>query len=98
MADIAVTNRNRYDELDFLRAAACLMVVIVHASSDYFYLDGPQWIAANVYDSIVRCAVPLFFMLSGALLMKRAASEPVADLNKKRYLRILRLRLHLRFP
>jgi len=90
MTDLTDTkNSERYSELDFLRAAACLMVVIVHASSDYFYSAGHEWIAANVYDSMVRCAVPLFFMLSGALLMKRAAEEPVADFVKKRYMRIL---------
>ena len=80
---------NRYEQLDLVRAAACLMVVLIHSSADFFYAKDAGWLAANVYDAMVRCAVPLFFMLSGALLMKKAAEEPAPSFVKRRYARIL---------
>ena len=84
-----VKNANRYEQLDLVRAAACLMVVLIHSSADFFYAKDAGWLAANVYDAMVRCAVPLFFMLSGALLMKKAAEEPAPEFITRRYARIL---------
>lgn len=56
---------------DVIRAMASMMVVVIHVSASLFYRFEAGWVAANVYDSLSRSAVPLFFMISGALLVPR---------------------------
>jgi surface polysaccharide O-acyltransferase-like enzyme len=62
---------------DVCRVFAIFGVVLIHACGAVFYQYGkiPQgnWLAANLLDSLVRCSVPLFVMLSGALLLKPGA-------------------------
>lgn len=56
---------------DVIRVMASMMVVVIHVSASLFYRFEAGWVAANVYDSLSRSAVPLFFMISGALLVPR---------------------------
>ena len=81
-------NASRAEWADALRAVACLMVVGIHVCGVGWYslpVTGFDWNAANVLDSALRGAVPLFFMLSGAFLLEKDP-EP-----KKLLLRTLRL-------
>ena len=59
---------------DALRVVACVMVVGIHVCGVGWY-DLPaasfNWNVANVADSALRAAVPLFFMLSGAFLLEK---------------------------
>jgi surface polysaccharide O-acyltransferase-like enzyme len=60
---------------DLCRVVAIFGVVLIHAcgaAALYQYGKIPQmdWLSANFLDSLVRCSVPLFVMLSGALLLK----------------------------
>lgn len=59
--------------LDNLRATACLMVVALHSAAGYLYqfneINQSEWMFANIIDSSVRACVPLFFMISGYLLL-----------------------------
>lgn len=59
---------------DVCRVFAIFGVVVIHACGAVFYQYGkiPQgnWLSANLIDSLVRCSVPLFIMLSGAFLLK----------------------------
>lgn len=73
--------------MDVARAAACAMVVLLHIASTYFYSFGPLWIPSNIYDSLTRGSVPIFFMLSGALLLWK--DEPILPFYRKRVLRIV---------
>jgi len=73
--------------IDFARALACLLVVVVHISATDFYAFGPRWWPANFYDSIARIAVPVFFLISGALVLIR--DEPICTFYKKRIGRVL---------
>lgn len=69
--------------LDYLRAFACLMVIIVH-SGEFFYIGAEHpvtvasenglWVA--IYNSITRSAVPLFVMTSGYLLFPVRTDTP----------------------
>lgn len=62
----------RYDHtLDGLRLVASLLVIAVHVCAQGFAQLGRHWWAINAYDSVARVAVPLFFMVSGALLLPR---------------------------
>lgn len=73
--------------LDFCRVVACLMVVVLHLSTPSVNPVDPDWITFNIYNSFVRPCVPLFLMLSGALLLGK--KEACAFFYTKRYLRVL---------
>lgn len=73
--------------IDGLRVVACFMVVLLHVSAMHIHEFGPTWWAANVWDSLSRACVPLFFMLSGSTLLGR--SESLTEFFSKRALRIL---------
>ena len=61
-------SKQRNLSMDLLRVIACFIVVAVHANSSwkYFPIDSPQWRVTIGYESFVRSAVLLFFMISGA--------------------------------
>lgn len=73
--------------MDVTRAVACSMVVLLHVSAVYFHAFSPQWGESNFLDSATRCCVPLFFMLSGALLLEK--EESIAQFYRRRIPRIL---------
>lgn len=60
---------------DLCRVLAIFGVVVIHACGSFFNKYGTiaegDWLSVNFLDSLVRCSVPLFVMLSGALLLKR---------------------------
>ncbi|MBI6634011.1 acyltransferase family protein [Pseudomonas paralactis] len=72
--------------LDFARVIACLMVVFLHVSAAGIGVFDENWMYSNIYDSFVRSCVPIFLMISGALLLCRKQSA--LDFYKKRFLRI----------
>lgn len=64
--------QNRVIYFDILRILACILVVLVHVSGEIFNtadMDAPIWQLANFYNCIGIMGVPIFFMLSGALLL-----------------------------
>ncbi|MGB7815440.1 MAG: acyltransferase family protein [Methylotenera sp.] len=60
---------------DLCRVVAMFGVVLIHSCGATFYQYGKvpigDWLSANFLDSLSRCSVPLFVMISGALLLKR---------------------------
>jgi surface polysaccharide O-acyltransferase-like enzyme len=83
--------KERFLWADVLRVMAIAAVVIVHVAADIIteWRSVPRnaWWVANFYDSLARGAVPIFVMLSGALLLSQA--ESYRDFFKKRLRRIL---------
>lgn len=76
---------NRNVSFDLLRFFAAMMVVLLHVSAQNWYTVEPTsraWLAMNLYDSMARSAVPLFFMLSGAFILKK--DIPIKELYKKK--------------
>lgn len=64
-------NKNRIYYIDILRVIACLSVIIIHSSATYVTKNWGSfnfWIG-NILDSLSRIGVPLFIMISGALLL-----------------------------
>ena len=58
--------------LDGLRVFATLAVIFLHVSAGYWGSEevvSSSWMAANLYDGMVRWCVPVFVMISGALLL-----------------------------
>lgn len=61
--------------ISFLRILATLSVIVIHVSGPLVVKFGEissfDWNVANFYDSISRYSVPLFFMISGSLLLSQ---------------------------
>lgn len=59
---------------DLLRILACIMVISIHVSAKNFYkipLESFDWNILNIFDSISRASVSLFFMISGAFFLNK---------------------------
>jgi surface polysaccharide O-acyltransferase-like enzyme len=77
-------------DIDFVRVIACFAVILIHVSSDYVELlnvNSSGWWVANFYDSISRFCVPIFIMVSGAILLDR---EPEKYHIKNRVVKIVK--------
>jgi surface polysaccharide O-acyltransferase-like enzyme len=82
--------------VDLIRTIAIILVILLHTcieavpNIDIMSPQGVQlWWTSNVYNSISRTAVPLFVMLTGALLLQpNKANEPLRVFFKKRWNRI----------
>lgn len=62
--------RTKY--FDVLRVLATVSVVFLHINAEKFYsvdISSRNWLVFNISDSIVRWAVPIFVMISGALFL-----------------------------
>ena len=72
--------------VDIVRVTATFSVIWLHSAAPlldkYNELSIENWWVGNIYDSMVRMCVPLFFMLSGYLLLDK--DESLADFFKKR--------------
>lgn len=81
-------------QVDLIRTAAVLGVLLLHAANDLTTqtmsdLETWRWITVSIYQSIGRMGVPLFVMLTGALLLAPAKKdEPLGVFFKKRFSRI----------
>jgi len=82
--------KERVVYFDYLRVAATIAVVVIHvAAQNWNKLNSRsfEWNVLNVYDSIVRWGVPIFVMISGALLLSKEIG--VKDLYFKKILRLI---------
>ncbi len=90
--------------LDYARVVACLMVMFVHASENFYGADPAVGMAGNVsmlanesnrfwvafYDGgLSRTAVPIFFMVSAFLLVPMRQGQTMTAFYKRRFMRIL---------
>lgn len=69
-----VTTTTRKTFLDLLRIIACFLVIVNHTNSYIFLGTSPQsltWFASLTYFFISKIAVPIFFMISGYLLLSK---------------------------
>lgn len=86
------TKQKRIGSLDFLRAYGCLAIILLHVVSAWhddptnkealFHAD-PVRIGFDgaIVPLLVRMAVPIFFMISGALFL-----NPKRNINKKKHI------------
>ncbi|WP_397475198.1 acyltransferase [Pusillimonas sp.] len=91
-AQFTAAEQADYDKLDAARWMAALAVVLLHCAafpltsvSEYGTSDW-QW--ANLYDAASRWCVPVFVMISGALLLNPEKREAFKHFYQKRAARI----------
>ena len=68
----------RRTELDLCRILGCLMVLIIHAGAEIYHgvpLDTIEFALLNFISTSVRGGVPIFFMLTGALMLSRESLD-----------------------
>ncbi len=78
--------------IDNARALATVSVILLHVASDLLYTIKKEgvtsdWWSGNIMDGLVRFCVPLFFMISGALLLRN--DYELLIYLKKRVIRIV---------
>jgi surface polysaccharide O-acyltransferase-like enzyme len=82
--------------VDLIRTFGIILVVLLHASNEYYTaiqqtsLESPvYWWSSTIYKSFALPCVPLFVILSGALLLQPSkTNEPIRFFLKKRFNRI----------
>ena len=76
------TSNNREYSFDILRVIAMTMVIVIHVSNIYCRNFGEitltNFVVSLTFNTISRVCVPIFLMISGALMLER-------DFNKKKY-------------
>jgi surface polysaccharide O-acyltransferase-like enzyme len=89
MTDIQQGNKLAW--ADNLRALATIGVIVIHVSGLILYqfntISEAVWWTGNIYDSAVRFCVPIFLMLTGALLLPK--HYELGDFLKKKLYRII---------
>ena len=89
--------------LDYVRVFACFLVMVVHASENFYGapgstdMVGPQAFLANesdrlwvsIYDGFSRMAVPLFIIVSAFLLAPMKEGQTMWQFYRRRCIRIL---------
>ncbi len=83
--------QHNIDWINSLRLIALLAVIVLHTSavllSQYGKVPFGDWLAADFYNGLVRFAVPVFVMITGALLLHR--EYELGDFLKKRLTRVV---------
>lgn len=78
---------------DILRIFAALLVILLHAQTDYIgsaaNFGRPLWWAVLYSGELTRIGVPIFFMLSGYLLLSGKGCENIGAFYKKRFSKLL---------
>lgn len=84
-------NRVQLGWINNLRIIALFAVMVLHCSSPLLGAWGKtpanQWLAADFYNALTRFAVPVFVMVTGALLLGK--DDGIAPFLKKRLLRVV---------
>ncbi len=89
-----IKNQNAFEKqfgISFLRILATFSVIVIHVSGPMVVKFGEisffDWNVANFFDSISRYSVPMFFMISGTLLL--AKDYELKNFLKRRFGKIL---------
>lgn len=87
----SIERKDRILYLDVMRVAACLAVIALHIAASGFSdaaVGSYRWNVNNIIDSVVRCAVPLFVMISGTMFLDPNREIKLKTLYRKYVLRI----------
>ena len=85
--------QKRIPYLDFLRCVAILLVIVTHTMSpilpDPFYYQARSWYLCLLQNPINRTGVPLFFMISGYLLLQAPSTINICQFYRRHIPRLL---------
>lgn len=81
MIKVSETMKERDKSLDVLRILSMFLVIVIHLSNYYCrridFISSFSYFSATFFNAIARISVPIFFMISGALLIPK-----IEDLKK----------------
>ena len=84
--------KQRYAYLNILRCAAILLVISLHCTSGFVsnaaFFGSKTWWACMITNSFSRMGVPLFFMISGYLLLSGEKTCDIRTFYQKRLARL----------
>ncbi|MCI8849562.1 MAG: acyltransferase family protein [Oscillibacter sp.] len=84
--------KQRYAYLNILRCAAILLVISLHCTSGFVsnaaFFGSKTWWACMITNSFSRMGVPLFFMISGYLLLSSEKTRDIRTFYQKRLARL----------
>lgn len=92
MSQQSTIRQPRRRDLDFLRVAAMMAVIVIHCVMPITIMRLPgdaDWPAAELLDSYMRWCVPVFVMISGALLIRPSTYQNLRRYFYRRVSRIL---------
>lgn len=71
--------------LDLARILAIALVVMIHTTMVFTVFDRctSSYIIGNIFDSVARAGVPLFLMVSGALMLDETKEVTTSSIKKK---------------
>ncbi|MCE5269226.1 MAG: acyltransferase family protein [Planctomycetaceae bacterium] len=85
--------RDQQSWIDALRVLSCFAIVVIHVTAKHHLgrqdLHTLDWWITNVFNASTRFAIPVFFMISGALLLDPRRPETTAAFYRKRMSRLL---------
>lgn len=82
-SNLAVNGSKRNISLDVARVFALCCVMMIHSSSFFVAKSEPGslgFISGNIFDSLSRVGVPIFVMISGALLLDENKQKSFKDM------------------
>lgn len=84
--------KNRIPYIDLLRCVAACFVIAIHCLAPYwndFALFGSRsWWVCGLLNTLAKTGVPLFFMISGALLLSEPQSIGTGEFYRRRFSRL----------
>ncbi|MQS52323.1 acyltransferase [Companilactobacillus mishanensis] len=77
--------------LDFIRVLAIFLVIFIHVSAidTTLHIGSTQWQITRILNYLAHVSVPMFFMISGALLLSNPRTESISYTWKKRIPRVV---------
>ena len=86
-------NRVEYPYINLLRCIAIYLVVALHCIAPFFnsssLFGAKTWWVCNILNGITRMGVPIFFMISGFLLLSDGRTLDIKSFYKKRILKVI---------
>ena len=83
--------KRKFEYLDAMRVFATIMVIIIHCIYEYMWDFSNKgtalWTSLVFVNELLRTGVPLFFMMSGYLLLQKDITD-IKGFYKKRFLKI----------
>ncbi len=86
-----MSKTSRYTYIDALRVICSVLVIATHVVMYYinaFKVGTLAWSGLVLSKAITQCAVPIFFMLSGATILSSTKDESYGSFIKRRLLKI----------